>query len=243
MEITDNFSITRLFATKIISIIIDKKNKINIHCKPVRAFYSDDKWNSIFHLWTMNEAQWLKLFPKIKLNYTYDYVKTIIFELGMYKEYNSIANQMVDVLKEICPTAEIIYAEKIIKIDGVTIISEIWNYIVYILKLTCGVKTTQPLNNLTPEIQAMLLKQQETEEKIKKIKAQKESDADGLSKVILSITYSFPSLTFDYLLDQTMAQIHWLQKMAAGEVSYRFNEKAYAAGNVKKGKKLDFFIK
>jgi hypothetical protein len=33
-------------------------------------------------------------------------------------------------------------------------------------------------------------------------------DRDGLMKNLLSITYSFPSLTFDYLFDQTMAQIH-----------------------------------
>jgi hypothetical protein len=40
-----------------------------------------------------------------------------------------------------------------------------------------------------------------------------------------------------------MAQIQWLQKYAAGAVSYEVNAKAFAAGNVKKGKKLDFFIK
>jgi hypothetical protein len=57
------------------------------------------------------------------------------------------------------------------------------------------------------------------------------------------ITYAFPSLTIDYLFNQTMAQIRWLQEHAAGAVSYSFNEKAMAAGNVKKGKKLDFFIK
>jgi hypothetical protein len=40
-----------------------------------------------------------------------------------------------------------------------------------------------------------------------------------------------------------MAQILWLQKYAAGAVSYEVNAQAFAAGNVKKGKKLDFFIK
>jgi hypothetical protein len=60
---------------------------------------------------------------------------------------------------------------------------------------------------------------------------------------MLSITYAFPSLTFDYLYNQTMAQIQWLQKHAAGAMSYEVNAKAFAAGNVKKGKKLDFFIK
>jgi hypothetical protein len=31
--------------------------------------------------------------------------------------------------------------------------------------------------------------------------------------------------------------------MAAQEVSYRVNAQAFAAGNMKKGKKLEFFIK
>lgn len=62
-------------------------------------------------------------------------------------------------------------------------------------------------------------------------------------KLLLRITYSFPSLTFDYLLDQTMAQILWLHTYAAGAVSYEVNAQAFAAGNMKKESKLDFFIK
>ena len=71
----------------------------------------------------------------------------------------------------------------------------------------------------------------------------KQGDAEGLLKAMPVITYKFPSLTIDYLFNQTMAQIHWLQKYAAGAVSYEVNAKAFAAGNTKKGKKLDFFIK
>jgi hypothetical protein len=48
------------------------------------------------------------------------------------------------------------------------------------------------------------------ENRIKKIKQQDANnrDVDGLMKNILAITYSFPSITIDYLFDQTMAQIH-----------------------------------
>jgi hypothetical protein len=64
-----------------------------------------------------------------------------------------------------------------------------------------------------------------------------------LAKILLYITYAFPSITIDYLINQTMAQIRWLQKYAAGAVSYEVSAQALAAGNMKKGKKLDFFIK
>ena len=80
------------------------------------------------------------------------------------------------------------------------------------------------------------------EKKIKKIKAQKPGDSDGLLKAFLTIQYKF-NLSFDYLAEQTLAQIHWLQEHAAGAVSYEVNAQAMAAGNIKKGKKLDFFIK
>lgn len=51
------------------------------------------------------------------------------------------------------------------------------------------------------------LAQKEMEEKIKKIKAQKPGDSDGLLKAFLTIQYKF-NLSFDYLAEQTLAQIH-----------------------------------
>jgi hypothetical protein len=43
------------------------------------------------------------------------------------------------------------------------------------------------------------LAQKAAEERIKKLRAQKSGDADGLSKMMLHITYVFPSFTMDYL--------------------------------------------
>lgn len=55
------------------------------------------------------------------------------------------------------------------------------------------------------------LAQQKAEQKINRLRAkqaqQNETDKDLLMKVFLAIMYAFPSFTFDYLLDQTMAQI------------------------------------
>ena len=100
----------------------------------------------------------------------------------------------------------------------------------------------QPPTFDSPEARALWLAQQENEAKIRRIK-NSGGDSDGIMKIFLAIMYKFPSFTVDYLFDQTLAQIQWLQKYAAGAVSYEVNAQAYAAGNVKKGKKLDFFIK
>lgn len=133
-------------------------------------------------------------------------------------------------------------------INGHTITSEIWNYIIYVLKLICGEKVIKPLTFDSEEAKQFYLAQQKLEQKINRTREKGktengENDRDNLMKILLSITYAFPSLTFDYLFNQTMAQIQWLQKYAAGAVSYEVNAKILAAGNMKKGSKLDFFIK
>ena len=110
------------------------------------------------------------------------------------------------------------------------------------LKLSCGEKEDKPRTFVSEEDRQTYLAQKEMEEQIKRIKSQKQGDSDGLLKSFLVIQYAF-NLSFEYLGEQTLAQIHWLHKHAAGAVSYEVNAQAFAAGNVKKGKKLDFFIK
>lgn len=104
----------------------------------------------------------------------------------------------------------------------------------------------KPILFETEEARKFYLAQKANERRMEAIRqkgVKNEQHDDTVMKLLLSITYSFPSFTVDYLFDQTMAQIRWLQKKAAGAVSYEVNAKAFAAGNVKKGKKLDFFIK
>ena len=110
------------------------------------------------------------------------------------------------------------------------------------LKLSCGEKVEKPRTFASEDERQFYLAQKKMEEKIKQIKAQRPGDSDGLLKAFLSIQYKF-NLSFEYLAEQTMAQIQWLQTHAAGAVSYEVNAQAFAAGNMKKGKKLDFFIK
>lgn len=57
------------------------------------------------------------------------------------------------------------------------------------------------------EARQFFLAQQQYEEKIRNIRNQNGGE-DSILKVLLTITYAFPSLTIDYLGNQTMAQIH-----------------------------------
>jgi len=242
MEIKSDYSVTRLFVTKEIRITADKQEFI-LKVKTIKDFYVDRDWNAAFHIWTAPVSQLsTSLGLKNKtLTDSYDLLNLILFDLGQYGEFRKIYTLFNKVLEDILPQIKI--EPHNITINDITMTREIWEYVLYILKLTSGEKVEKPLSFSSEEARKFYLAQKEAEEKIKAIKSQKEADSDNIMKLLLSITYSFPSFTVDYLFDQTMAQIQWLQKHAAGAVSYEVNAKAFAAGNVKKGKKLDFFIK
>jgi hypothetical protein len=60
----------------------------------------------------------------------------------------------------------------------------------------------------TPEEKKFYEAQQAAEKRIANLRKENSStDEDFLIKMLLAITYSFPNLSFDYLFNQTMAQI------------------------------------
>ena len=150
----------------------------------------------------------------VKFDELYDYIKLIIFELGMYKQYRETADTMERYLRELFgdDQVEIDFTNKEILIGGITITNQIWNYIVYLLKLSQGEKVTQPRTFSSPEEEAFYRKQMEYEKRISQVRAKAKSadggDKEGLIKTCLYIIYAFPALNFEYLFDQTMAQIY-----------------------------------
>lgn len=242
MLIENNYSITQLFISKEIIIIVDKKQSFNLKVPVIKDLYTDTQWSNIFFLWTRTPKDAQKYYYK-EITTALDMVTLIVFDASQYQEYSKLSKQYKEYLQKWIPNIEFDYQNQELKVNNITITAEIWDHILYLLRLSCGEKVVQPPVFSSEEARKLYLAQQEQEEKIRRIKAQASHDKDGLMRVFLAITYAFPSITFDYLFNQTMAQIQWLQKYAAGAVSYEVNAKAYAAGNVKKGKKLDFFIK
>ena len=249
MFIEDNYSITRLFIEKRIKIIIRESKegatlfKFYLTLQPIKAIYLDDDWNMAYHLITNSNFKQLFML-KNDLNMTsLEAITIILCDLGKYDKFQKFADVLRESLTKIISDFQIDFINQCLKIGDNTITEEIWERIVYLLKLSCGEKVTPPPTFDSEEARKFYLAQKAAEERINRIRAQKQSDKETLSKMMLSITYAFPSITIDYLWNQTLAQIQWLQKYAAGAVSYEVNAKAFAAGNIKKGKKLDFFIK
>lgn len=239
--IKDNFSITKLFMDKTITVFTDN-GSFEIRAHSIRDFYNNNDLNSVYHFITssLKSLQQIYIVP---ITSSLGAITTLFFDLGRYGRYMDIANKVREYLPNFLPQIEIDMTQHSLSVNGITITEEIWEYILYILKLSCGEKVNQPLSFDSEEARKFFMAQREQEEKINKLKQSRNSDKDSLLKVFLSITYAFPSITIDYLCNQTMAQIQWLQKYAAGAMSYEVNAKAFAAGNMKKGSKLDFFIK
>lgn len=241
MTIKDNYSLSRLFITKDINIFVDDK-MFTLKLKTIKDLYTDHTWNSVYHIWTGSIAATQQIFI-LPIQSHWDKITTVLFNLGQYDKYREIYDTFMRYIKELLPGVDIQISKRFLAVNGITITEEIWEYIIYLLQLTNGEKVTQPLNFDSEEAKRFYLAQKANEERIAAIRQQKRGDADAMAKILLSITYAFPSLTIDYLINQTMAQIQWLQKHAAGAMSYEVNAQAFAAGNMKKGKKLDFFIK
>lgn len=240
MEIKDNFNIFNLFLDKNIKIYIDK-NIIRVRVPSIKDMQLNDVLNSTYHMWTLPSDKMDKLLS-IPLSGSFELITRIIFQLGMYKEYSEVTKNFQQALEFFIPDISFNFKSKQLIVDDITITEEIWEYILYVLRLSCGEKVEKPRTFTSEDERQFYLAQKKMDEKIKKIKAQKPGDSEGLLKSFLTIQYKF-NLSFDYLAEQTLAQIQWLQGYAAGAVSYEVNAQAFAAGNMKKGKKLDFFIK
>lgn len=238
MEFKDNFSIFNLFLDKQVKITVNQKS-FYVRIPTIKEFSLNETINSTYHMWTMSLDQMEKIIP---CKSSFEFVNTILFQLGIYKEYNSALKSFKEGLNFFIPNIEIDYKNKQLIVDDIIITEEVWEYILYVLRLSCGEKVEKPRTFASEDERQFYLAQKKMEEKIKKIKAQKPGDSDSLLKSFLTIQYKF-NLSFDYLAEQTLAQIQWLQGYAAGAVSYEVNARAFAAGNMKKGKKLDFFIK
>ena len=244
MEITSNYSMLNLFVrdNKEVKIFIDK-NVITINLKSIKDFFSNDDWVTCYTIIARDEYRKKLLPPSSQNQDALTEIKTLIFEYGKYAQYTKIISILRTQLLTLIKDLEFDFVIKELKTNNVIITSDIWNYIVYVLKLSCGEKEDKPPVFDNEYSRQLYLAQKEFEKQVNKIKNKQGGDNEQILKILLTITYQMPSLTLEYLFNQTMAQIHWLYQYAAQSVSYDVTKLAYAAGNLKKGKTPDFFIK
>lgn len=255
--ITDNFSIDLLFISKEVSVLIrneEVNEEILVKAPVVKEILTNQEVLIGYQLLKMDISQ-LNKDTELKIKSSWEWLQTILFRLGQFKTYSTIALHIRNFLEYIF-ISSVSFDHFQLKIGNININEQIWDYLFYIIKLIYGEKSNKPLDlsGMSEGARKFYLAQLENEKIISRIRQtgrrvnskgeeiKKEEKGDEISKILLNITYSFPSFTFDYLLNQTMAQILWLQSYAAGAMSYEVNAKAFAAGNFKKGQTLKPFI-
>lgn len=244
MEITSNYSILNLFVkdNKEVKVFIGNQI-IVLHLKSLKEFFSNDEWTTCYTVICRDDYRKKLLPTQYQSPDSLTEIKNIIFEFGMYKQYTKIVTLLREQLSTLIQDLSFDFKQKELIANNVIITSDIWNYIIYILKLSCGEKEEKPPVFENEAARQLYLAQKEFEKQINKIKNKNGGDTEQILKILLTISYQAPALTFDYLFNQTMAQIHWLYTYAAQSVSYDVTKMAYASGNLKKGQTPNFFIK
>lgn len=248
MEYENNFDLFQLFITKNIKIW-EKGNPQNyfiVKAPTIRDFYLNENLNIVINLLNASEKELKEFNPLLKgeVNFV-ALVYSIFFDLSKYKQLWSFTKSLKEGLESLIPSISIDKINKKIFVkEGVELTDDICNSIQKIVKLICG-DNREEIKPSSKEANKFYEAQREQDRKIAALKAKfgNSKNKDNLLKTFLFIEYKFPTYSHEYLLDQTMAQIQWLQSYAAGAVSYEVNTKVFAAGNMKKGSKLDFFIK
>lgn len=123
MNFTNNYSITKLFMSKDITVYANGKPFI-VRAHSVKEFYENTTLNSVYHLWVSSLSQTQKLYFT-KIENSYDALVTMIFEYGKFDRYRDVANKMREVLPLVLPQVEIDMPNKIIRINGITMTAEI----------------------------------------------------------------------------------------------------------------------
>ena len=125
MNITSDYSITRLFITKEVRVIVDNQDFI-VKVKTLKDFFIDRDWNAAFHIWTspVNKLGNSLGLKNKSLTDSYDLLHLILFDLGQYSEFRKIYTLFNNVLKDILPQIRI--ESNNITINGISMTREIW---------------------------------------------------------------------------------------------------------------------
>ena len=124
MNITTNYSITQLFATKDIDFYLNGQYGFFIRVPTTRQLLTDRKFNRGYLFLTSSIDNLNKLFL-VKIKNVFTAVKLCLFNLIQYKEYKDLIQDISYTLKSLIPDLKIDTNQKQLKINDVIITEEI----------------------------------------------------------------------------------------------------------------------
>lgn len=242
MAYQSDFSPFKLFVNHFITIY-DEKNILErtvIKIPSLRDKFENLNLNIFYAFFNQGLDKFKGLFSALKLscNNEFEALKCI-YQIGYIKELNFYYTSVTEALKFFF-NSEVTYINDTFTVvkQNRTLDYDLFNYVMYILRLAEGMNIEPPRTFKTDAERQRYEKILEQEEKIRKIRATgtklKGDNSMDPMKGFVSIMVAFPQYTIDMILDFTTCQIVSLQQYAARILKYDIEKRAYAAGNLKK---------
>lgn len=122
MEIRDDFNLFKLFLEKTVNVYVDG-TLFKIKVPIIKDLYLNNTINATYHLITLGDSERKKVIQNVESSF--EFVNTIIFQLGIYKEYSTLAQTIISGLRELLPGVKIDYTNKQFIIGDLIITDEI----------------------------------------------------------------------------------------------------------------------
>lgn len=124
MNITTNYSITQLFASKDIDFYVDGQYGFFVRVPTTKLLLTDRKFNRGYLFITSTIDNLNKLFL-VKIKNVFTAVKLCLFNLIQYKEYKDLIQDISYTLRTLIPDLKIDTNQKYLKVNDVIITEEI----------------------------------------------------------------------------------------------------------------------
>lgn len=174
---------------------------------------------------------------KIQVNFPVDTRGEIISNFIAFTDYGIILKKYF--LKYIQDAKE---KEDGLYVGELKIISKEFDYIAWVILISCGVEQVQDeeispvkkVEKLTPEMEAILAKQKESEERLRKIKQKKAKNSGfTIEQIMLAITYEF-GIPMKDLVKLNYYSIFWYFSFVGKVDSHKLNQLIISSGFSKK---------
>lgn len=235
----DDLDLFKLFITKEVHIF-NNFDSVVLKAPTVNDLVTNNKISFIVSFLRKSFLELEPLFKLWKPKNNFDVFMILLNEAGKYSEYISYKNAVLDGFQQLFQDS-ITLKNNVLYIGDVLLTEALYNYIVYIVRKVSGETIEPPRVFKSKEEEEYFNMLQKNEDRIRKIKQSNvKKDDESMLKTFVTIQYGFPFYSFDFLTQQTLYQITWLREHASKAINYSIEEKALAAGNMKK--KLKFFL-
>lgn len=244
MKWTSDYSLEKIFLTKEIILKNEEGMQIIMKIPTIADHILHPEINIFNNIINSKKSEMIKFYQTL----TEQEIKTElqlcwnIMLKGYLKELQNLATAIRDALSFFFNSEVILSKGKIVINESFTLEEDFFNYMIYVLRKSEGMKVEPPRTFSSEADRQKYLKQLEQEEKIRQIRANgtnlisngKQGGDKSFLNIFNMIIQAYPQYKFEDLYQMTFEQIVYLQENAGKVLKYMVERSAYAAGNLKK---------